>query len=125
MTRPRRRNDRHHIVHNRLEWSSRPESSAIRETISLIPRMDRAAHDELHRNCPPIPLLGFHALQRTLSDFHPTHDTFESMDALMKSMEYASHHPKAHPIEKQMALLAIQAVDLQRPYVRAGIILPN
>lgn len=121
----RNRQDRHHILNNRIEWSARPESSVLRETMSLIPLMDRSVHEQIHRECPPVPTLCVQALQRVVRTFRPTHDTFETMDNLMFAIERASDHPKAHPIERQIASLAIQSIDMQRPYVRDGIILPN
>jgi len=113
--------DGHHIIHNRMEWSLRPEAKLIRDTPSLIVRMDRSDHDEIHRYCPPVPLLGYHALIRTLQTFEQGETPLKTMDNLMYSIEIASKHPKAHEIEKQLANLAIWAIDLQRPFI-AGVL---
>lgn len=109
--------DAHHIIHERKEWSLRPEAKSIRETPSLIVRMDRSEHNEIHRNCPAIPLLGYHALVRTRQAFEEGDSPLESMENLMTAIEAASKHPKANTIEKHLAELAVWAIDLQRPYI--------
>lgn len=111
------RKDKHHIVHYGLEWSLRPQAKQIRETPSLIPETPRDFHDYIHESVPAIPLLGYHALLHTLSRFEPTNDTIQTLDSLMTAIEYAEHHPKAHDIERDLARLAINALDLQRPFI--------
>lgn len=111
----------HHIVHSRAEWSLRPEGKAIRGTPSLIVPMERSLHNEIHDNVPAIPMLGYHALARTLSRFEPTHDTLQTMENLMSAIEQSVDHPKAHIIEKHLADLAIWAIDLQRPFIGEAV----
>lgn len=109
--------DSHHVLHNKQEWSLRPDAKALREHPSLLVRLDRSEHNEIHRECPAVPLLGYHALQRTLSFYEPGHNTIQSVDNLMKAMEHAANHPKAHIIEKHLAELAIWSIDLQKPFI--------
>lgn len=113
--------DGHHIVNNRLEWSLRPEAKQLRETPSLIPRLERPLHEQIHRDTPAVPLLGYHTLRRTLNTFEPTNDTLETMSNLMLSIEDASLHTKAHYVERELAMLAVYAIDLQRPYIKEGL----
>ena len=112
--------DGHHILHHKQVWSLRPQARQLRETPSLIPRIDRDTHEAIHASCPPIPLLGYQALSRTLSRFDPTQDTLQTMGRLQSAIEYSVRHPKAHPIEKELAQLAIMAIDLQKPYLRGN-----
>lgn len=113
----------HHILHNRREWTLRPEARKLRETPSLVPVLGYwAIHQELHANCPPVPCLGYNGLLAVYKEFKPTNDTFTSMDNLLFAIETASKHPKAHPVERELALLAMEAIDLQRPYIREGIV---
>lgn len=113
--------DKHHILYERRPWTHRREAEQLREMPSLIPSIDREAHNELHRHCPPVPLLGYHALLRTLSTYEPSDDPLGSIGRLQLAMESAAEHPKAHPIERQLAYLAIHAVDLQVPYIKEGL----
>jgi hypothetical protein len=112
----------HHIMHERFAWTSRPEAKELRDTRSLIPRIPRDIHDELHIQCPHVPLLGSYALQNVARLFEPTGRTLDDMDGLMSAIERASRHPRAHMIERDLAGLAIEAIDLQRPFVRKGLI---
>lgn len=114
--------DRHHLLNPRMEWSLRPQAAKLRGTPSLIPRIDREIHEEIHRECPPVPLLGVYALRGTLERFVPTHDTLKDMDNLMSAIESSSRHRMVHPIERDLAGLAIEAIDMQRPYIMDGII---
>lgn len=109
--------DAHHILHSRLDWNLRPQSRALRAYPALIPRITRSGHEELHRNVPPVPLLGYHALMRVKSSFECGPDTLSSMDNLMFAIEEAAEHPRAHPLERDLAYLAIQSIDLQKPYI--------
>lgn len=110
--------DRHHVVFGRQEWSGRPESKAIRSTPSLLVTMDREAHNELHRDCPAVPLLGYHALRRVLNTFEPQRDTMRTIESLMSSIEQAADDPRSHIVERRLAELAVWSIDLQRPYVQ-------
>lgn len=114
--------DRHHILNSRVEWTLRPHAAKLRGTPSLIPTLDREVHEELHRECPPVPLLGAYALRGTLERFVPTHDVLRDMDGLMEAIERSSRHRMVHPIERDLAGLAIEAIDMQRPYIIDGII---
>lgn len=116
------RADKHHILFNRQEWTLRPDGERLRETKSLMPLMDRDVHNELHRNVPTVPLLGHVALYRVARDFKPTGDTFESMDRLMSAIEAAGRNPKSHPFEREIGALTVRAIDMQRPYIKEGII---
>ena len=109
--------DRHHVVHNRQEWSLRPEAFAIREHPSLITRIDRQLHNEIHRACPAIPLLGFHTLRRVLHIWEPDTDISKSVDNLSMAMEEAANHPRSSYVESELARLAAHAVNLQLPFL--------
>lgn len=114
--------DRHHILHLRQEWTLRSNAERLRESPPLVPEIPRDIHEEIHANVPPVPLLGHHALAHIVKAYEPVRgDTLTSMDNLLFAMEAAARHERAHPIERNLAELAIQAVDLQRPYIREGL----
>lgn len=79
--------------------------------------MERELHQELHLFCPAVVNLGHHALEKTLSVFQPTGNTLVTMDRLMSSIEQSTRHYKVHPIERELASLAIEAIEMQRSYV--------
>ena len=109
--------DKHHLIFDRVSWTSRPEAKRLREDRSLIVRLDRSEHNELHRHAVAIPLLGYHALVRTLRDYEAGDTPLESVDNLMSTIEKVGQHPAAHPIEKKLSELAVWALDLERPFI--------
>lgn len=116
------RMSRHHILHEHTAWASRGDARDLRNTQSLIPRIPTEVHRELHEQCPHVPLLGSYALRAINNDlFVPTGRTLQDMDGLMSAIERASRHPRVHMIERDLAGLAIEAIDLQRPFIRKGL----
>lgn len=113
--------DAHHILHERYVWNSRPESAALRAEQSLIPVIPRRTHDLIHATVPAVPLLPLHGLMRVWSSFEPGHNTMQSVDNLMTTIEQATKHPKMKPLERELCHLAVRAIDLQRPLLREGI----
>lgn len=115
--------DKHHIMWPRQEHSLRPAGLRLRVTPSLVPKIDREVHTELHRLTPPVPALGYHALNILKRDFQPEGDTIDDLDQLMRRIEEALKRPRAHEIEREMGALTIMALELQKPFIEYGIIL--
>lgn len=114
--------NRHHIMHNRMEWDLRPEGRKIRHTESLVPRLDKDAHDALHEHCPAIPLLGHTVLQLVNNEFQPTKNTFVTLDRLMLAIDEAGGCEYIHDIDRAVCDLAVQALYSQIPYLKGNII---
>lgn len=114
--------DCHHVLNDRLSWSSRPEARKLRQTKSLIPRIERPLHERIHIDLPIVPLLGYHALQLTLETFEPVHSTIKTIDNLAFAIETAIKHPRTHPIERDLGELAIESIMLQREYLVGNVL---
>ena len=113
--------DRHHILHTGMEWNLRPETRALRETPQLVPVIDRHVHNEIHRISPAVPLLSYYVMKRTVSLFEPQATTIDTLDNLMLSIEEAARHRKAHRLERDLADVAIGALDIQRAILRGNV----
>lgn len=113
--------DAHHVLWDRASWTLRKESLYLRDQEMLIPMIDREAHNELHRNCPPVPALGYYALRRTMKLWEPDRSPLRSMANLTEAIGASTRVPQAHRLEKELASLTIQAIDLQAPYIREGL----
>jgi hypothetical protein len=109
--------NKHHILFDRVDWTARKEAFILRNCHSLIPIIDKSAHEELHANCPSVPMLGFHALQHINDEFQPVENTTKAISNLLKAIETINQEPRFHEIEKQLANLAIMAVELQLEYL--------
>lgn len=114
--------DKHHVLNPRQEWTLRPQAEFLREQPTLVPRIERSIHEVLHRVTPPVPLLGYYALRTVANDFTPGRTTVESIDRLCSSIEYAAEHPRAHPLEFELAELAVNALQLQRNVLRGNVV---
>lgn len=112
--------DRHHLLWQRNHWNATPEGKILRSTHGLIPHLDREWHEAIHKELPPVPVLGSFALRRTLMGFEPTNDPIRNIDRLSKAMDRATKD--SHPLERDLAGLAIENLNAQRPYVMDGII---
>lgn len=111
--------DRHHVLFEHSTYRSNQWGNRLRGIPSLIPKLDRDAHEALHRDCPSVPMLGHQALARTVQCFEPTGNTFTDIDRLQGALERATRG--SHDIERGLAELAVMAIDLQKPYIKEGI----
>lgn len=111
----------HHTLHYGKEWSLRKESKSLMEHPALIQNMHFELHTALHDECPGVPVPNFHTVQRAKSLWIPGHNILESIDSLAMAFEDAIHHPKAHPIERRLGELTIDALLLQRPFLRLSL----
>ena len=109
--------DKHHILFPRQEWTLRPEAKALRNTQSLIPAIDREDHNEIHSQVPFVPVMGYYALRRVMSDFYPQRTTLGTLDELMFSMDNAQKLSK-HPLEKSQIELSKRAIEMERDILR-------
>lgn len=110
----------HHVLFYGAQWEAMVATNALRKMRGLQTGPNRREpHDRLHRHIEHVPALSQYMAGNALSNYIDTPgDTLRSMDSLMKAIELAQKHPRATPVEIALADLTIQAVDLQRPYVR-------
>jgi len=111
----------HHLFFDRKSWGLRPDGQRIRESRPFMVRMDNSVHDELHRVCPPVPVPDYFALQRISRSTNFNLPTLEAVDSLRFATEEAIRHPRAHDIEKALAGLMLDAIDVQMPFVRDAL----
>ena len=117
------RPDRHHVLSTRKVYNSTPETARLRAIPGLIPRMERGVHNALHENTGRMPRLSPYLARLVLEhiDVHET-DSMRAMDDLMTEIEYQSRCRSVTSKERRVGQRVIHAVDIQRPYVREGII---
>jgi hypothetical protein len=75
------------------------------------------AHQELHRECDPVPLLGHYAIKHILRRVKPIGDPQKDLDELCFAIERAWQVPRARPMEERLGLLAIDALQAQIPFI--------
>lgn len=112
------RKDIHHLMFNRTAHESSRIAKNLRQHPSLQFMGERSVHEELHENCPAVPLLGNHALLIVQREFIPDKNKLKSVDNLLKAIEISAHHPRTHVLEKSLAQLAIWSIEEQIPYLK-------
>jgi hypothetical protein len=119
----RKNHNDHHILHHAKQHEATPDNHWLRtKALGMIACMDIDAHDALHKACPGVPPLDIWTAQRVRRLYVPNPNPLIAIENYMRAVETASDHPKSHFIERQLSDLAIHAVDLQRPFIREGLI---
>lgn len=113
---------RHHLLFEKANWNATEPGRKLRITPSLIPRIDRDVHTELHDNTASIPVLGHSAMLGVLMRFHPTGDTLKDMDYFALALDRATKTPRAHQSERDIAGIAIEEFLSQKQYVIEGML---
>lgn len=113
--------DRHHILFERSTWSSNSEAQRLRSTRSLIPRIDREVHDEIHNHLETVPLLGRKAMFRVVNLFEPTGNTITDIDQLARAIDRATKPGSSPQNERDLGGLAIEALFLQRRILSSNL----
>lgn len=110
--------NRHHILFPEKCWEVYPAGRVLRQQPSLITKIDMDLHQEIHATVPLVPVLGFHALRRTMFDYEPKENAVSSVDGLMMTIHEALKHPRTHPIERELGDLTLWALEMQRDMLR-------
>ena len=107
--------DKHHLLSTRNAWNSTPVSKELRS--KYIYEIDRDTHQELHRDTPSVPLLGHVALFRVLNTIQPVREPRHDIDDLLFAIDKAVMRTSVHPVERDLGYLAMEVIELQRPYI--------
>ena len=114
--------EKHHVLFNKREWEARPQYKDLRNNGGLIVPMEREVHNELHRNVQLVPTLGYHGIMAVHREFYRGRGYIESLDNLMFAVESAKNNERLSGIERGLAGLALEALDLQRPFIIEGVV---
>lgn len=113
--------DKHHVLFNKREWESRPQYRELRQNSGLIIPIDRDVHNELHRSVSQVPVLGYYGILTVQREFYRGRTHLDTLDNLLFALEKASNHDRLSDIDRGLASIALQAVDLQRPFILDGL----
>jgi len=117
--------NRHHILHYKEYWLANKDNKKLERSLGLIALMDIYSHQELHKACPAPPPLDVFTAQRVARLYVPHPNPLQGIDNFRFAVEEAIRHPKSHDIERQTGMLAIEAVTLQLPFIRDGLVTDN
>lgn len=114
--------DNHHTLHQRKVHEVYTVYQAIRENPSMIAhRLARTAHNLLHIETAPVPLLNYYTAMRVANRLPTDLDIFDGIDEFSRLVEESNKHPKIKPIEIDQNELVIRALRAQIPYLEEGM----
>lgn len=114
--------NRHHILHHNRFWCADRNNKRLRQSMGLIAALDGEVHTALHNACPAPPPLDVHVAQQTAHLYQPHPNPLIGIDNFRYAVEQAIRHPRTHDIERQLGMLTIEAVTLQLPFIREGLV---
>lgn len=104
-----------------LFWVGSNHRDWTRQEHDFLPQMYIPAHNALHAECPSVPELSREVLRIVRADFRPTGNTLDSLDEVICLIDHASTMEQVHPIDRQLAQMAIHALEMQKFYLRGNI----
>lgn len=115
----------HHFNYDRASHEANPYNKRVRRSMGMIARLSTDVHIELHKNCPPVPVLGHYTASAVASAYVPHHNPLVGQENYLRALSEVQRRPKVHPIEKDLIDLIAEAHLLQRPYIIEGLILDD
>lgn len=116
----------HHTLFPRALHTVGDEQQRLRQNRWLIPPLEQEGHDELHSAVGIVPVLDNVTASRVARAYEPVQgDYMSSIENLMSAYEVAASHPRVGEIERDLTLLAVEALDRQRPYIQAALWRPE
>lgn len=110
----------HHILFDRTQWESSELSLKLRDKSSLLVFMDIDEHRELHAHCPSVPLMSHYIQDMTLRELKSSSDPIIALSNLELAIERAQHRQQANDLEKRLADLTLEAIELQKPFIQTS-----
>lgn len=114
----------HHVLFTRKLHEAQEPTRLLRQNNWLIPPIEHEAHKALHVAVATVPPLDHFMAPRVYRAFYPVPDNYlASMDRLCFAIEEATQHPRVGYVERGIGMLAIHAIELQKPFIREGLVL--
>lgn len=114
--------EKHHELFNKREWEAREQYKDLRNNGGLIVPMHKEYHDELHKSVRLVPTLGYNGIMAVHREFYRGRSYIDTLDNLMFAVESAKNNERLSSIERGLAELALDALDLQRPFIQEGAV---
>lgn len=112
--------DDHHICHDRVSWEARPEAKRIRDAV-IARNMSRTVHNLLHKDTSPVPVPLYPTMQWVSYSFHEKDDVLDNVNQFIDLLDRANDRRFIKPIELELNMLCIDALQSQIEYVREGL----
>lgn len=113
----------HHVNFYRAAWNSHEATKHLRAIPELIPPLEKAAELACHKAVAIVPVPSPQSAFFIARNYEPVKGNYvASMFAYVSTLEDAIKHPKASTLERALTALTAQAVEMQIPYVKEGLV---
>lgn len=113
----------HHVNYHRAAWNSHEATRDLRRTPELIPPLEKDAERAIHTGIAVVPLLDPVTSFWVRNNFEPVKGNYvASMYEYVSTLEDAIKHPKSSTLQRALTALTAQAVEMQIPFVREGLV---
>lgn len=116
----------HHVIFPRLIHNSMKVTKELRAERMLRPPIAQDPHTELHKHIGMVAIPSWTMASEICKRFEPVEgDYISSLDNLIFAISDTIKHPKVRELERSIGDVMVHGLDLQRPYIKAGLILPH
>ncbi len=114
---------RHHLLYTRATWESQSQTASLRRNPNLIFRMHDDPHAELHKAVPTVPVLDHITAGLVAVNFEPVFaNKLASVDNLLTQIDKQSTNYNATTIQRELGAVTMHAIEMQKPFIREGLI---
>ena len=111
--------ERHHFMFPASLHEAQSASRELRQMSRSTGYLDHDSHVELHQSISGVPVLSHYvalgALKHVRDSFIPDNPV-ERIEDLQRAIEVSMRQPRADRIEREIAELAVYALDIQKPF---------
>lgn len=118
------RRDAHHLCFDRQTWEARPEGYEVRSKL-IAHGLCRTAHNLIHLEQSAVPVPLYPSLQYLARRLRGRGDIFDTIDEMTELLYGANEMKYAKPVEVEINLLCIEALENQLPYLQEGLPCPT
>lgn len=114
----------HHVNSFKKQWLSQEPTRRLRDEHWLQPPLYDPPHMELHRQNPggvPVPgdVMARQILRKLIV---APGDYVGTVDRYIRAIDEVCHQRSTDPIQRGIGELMMQAVELQRPFIKEGLV---
>lgn len=118
--------EKHHLLYYRQYHEANTDNRYMRQrALGMIALLDPDTHDALHAAVPGVPPLDIFTAQRVRRSYEPHPNPLQGIDNWLRAVEDALDNPKSHHVEKQVGYMSMHAMELQKPFIKSGLVLPE
>jgi hypothetical protein len=113
----------HHVLFEKSLWRSNEPLKKLRASPGLKPGLDSDIHNSLHAACGFVPAFNYVFASQVFTRFidRPNNPNI-AVENLLFAIDDVVHNRRLKQVEKQVGELAIISIEMQRPFIKDGLL---